>query len=118
MRHQAAPGQRQAEKEVTGGPVRVEGSPPPHIAAVEISAARQIKGLAICGIKSRFDSAYRGSRLSDTTSAGTLVHESRARREYQRNYTGVDEVHSVSYLPATFTTLFFLAASLLLGLIR
>jgi len=31
--------------------------------------------------------------------------------------TGVDEVHSVSYLPATFATLFFLAASLLLGLI-
>jgi hypothetical protein len=32
--------------------------------------------------------------------------------------TGVDEVNSVSYLPATFATLFFLAASLLLGLIR
>jgi len=27
-------------------------------------------------------------------------------------------VNPVSYLPATFTTLFFLAASLLLGLIR
>jgi hypothetical protein len=32
--------------------------------------------------------------------------------------TGVDEVSSVSYLPAAFTTLFFLAAGLLLGLIR
>jgi hypothetical protein len=32
--------------------------------------------------------------------------------------TGVDEVNSVSYLPAAFTTLFFLAAGLLLGLIR
>jgi hypothetical protein len=32
--------------------------------------------------------------------------------------TGVDEVNPVSYLPAAFTTLFFLAASLLLGLIR
>lgn len=32
--------------------------------------------------------------------------------------TGVDEVNAVSYLPATFATLFFLAASLLLGLIR
>jgi hypothetical protein len=32
--------------------------------------------------------------------------------------TGVDEVHSFSYLPATFTTLFLLAASLLLGLMR
>jgi hypothetical protein len=31
---------------------------------------------------------------------------------------GVVEVNSVSYLPAAFTTLFFLAASLLLGLIR
>jgi hypothetical protein len=28
---------------------------------------------------------------------------------------GIDEVTSFSYLPATFTTLFFLAASLLLG---
>jgi hypothetical protein len=32
--------------------------------------------------------------------------------------TGVHEVSSISYLPASFTTLFFLAASLLLGLIR
>jgi len=32
--------------------------------------------------------------------------------------TGVDEVSSISYLPQTFTTLFFLAASLLLGLMR
>ena len=31
---------------------------------------------------------------------------------------GVDEVNSVSYLPAAFTTLFFLAASLLLGLMQ
>jgi len=40
------------------------------------------------------------------------------RREKRLNATGVDEVNSVSYLPAAFTTLFFLAASLLLGLIR
>jgi hypothetical protein len=32
--------------------------------------------------------------------------------------TGADEVTSVSYLPATFTTLFFLAAALLLGLLQ
>jgi hypothetical protein len=32
--------------------------------------------------------------------------------------TGVDEVSSVSYLPTAFTTLFFLAAGLLLGVIR
>jgi len=31
---------------------------------------------------------------------------------------GFVEVNSISFLPATFTTLFFLAASLLLGLIR
>lgn len=36
----------------------------------------------------------------------------------RRTTTGVDEVSSISYLPQTFTTLFFLAASLLLGLIR
>jgi hypothetical protein len=35
-----------------------------------------------------------------------------------RHATGVDEVNSVSYLPATFTTLFILAAGLLLGVIR
>jgi hypothetical protein len=46
-----------------------------------------------------------------------LHDESRARCECA-TATGVDEVNSVSYLPATFTTLFFLAASLLLGLIR
>jgi len=39
------------------------------------------------------------------------------RREGQAN-TGTDEVTSISYLPATFTTLFFLAAALLLGLIQ
>jgi hypothetical protein len=32
--------------------------------------------------------------------------------------SGVDEVNSVSYLPAAFTTSFFLAASLLLGLMH
>jgi hypothetical protein len=32
--------------------------------------------------------------------------------------TGADEVNLISYLPATFTTLFVLAASLLLDLIR
>jgi hypothetical protein len=31
---------------------------------------------------------------------------------------GADEVNSISYLPQAFTTLFFLAASLLLGLMR
>jgi hypothetical protein len=56
--------------------------------------------------------ACRGRR-----SAARLHRESRARREAV-NTTGVDEVNCVSYLPATFTTLFFLAASLLLGLMR
>jgi hypothetical protein len=32
--------------------------------------------------------------------------------------TGADEVTSISYLPQTFATLFFIAASLLLGLMR
>ena len=32
--------------------------------------------------------------------------------------TGADEVTSISYLPATFTTLFFLAAGLLLGYLQ
>jgi len=42
--------------------------------------------------------------------------EPRARRGRKSTATGVDEVYSVSYLPATFTTLFSLAAGLLLGL--
>jgi hypothetical protein len=40
------------------------------------------------------------------------------RAQTRQPVTGVDEVSSVSYLPAAFTTLFFLAAGLLLGLIR
>jgi hypothetical protein len=38
------------------------------------------------------------------------------RRTFQD--TGADEVNSISYLPHAFTTLFFIAASLLLGLMR
>jgi len=42
----------------------------------------------------------------------------RSSRSAGRITTGVDEVtsSSISYLPATYTTLFMLAASLLLGL--
>jgi len=56
--------------------------------------------------------------LSAAPTAARLVPESRADAKNVSNATGVDEVNSVSYLPAAFTTLFFLAASLLLGLIR
>jgi len=58
--------------------------------------------------------------------AGPVAHRTRdgetrsriARKTRCATATGVDEVNSVSYLPAAFTTLFFLAAGLLLGLIR
>jgi hypothetical protein len=46
-----------------------------------------------------------------------LVHARQTRTKVS-TAPGVDEVHPVSYLPATFATLFFLAASLLLGLMR
>lgn len=38
------------------------------------------------------------------------------RRQQKRQARTGDNLNSISYLPATFTTLFFLAASLLLGL--
>jgi len=43
----------------------------------------------------------------------------RSQRSVRRDHTGADEVNSssIAYLPATFTTLFFLAANLLLGLL-
>ena len=61
--------------------------------------------------------AYGPARLPTARATVRLVPESRERRD-AATATGVDEVNSVSYLPAAFTTLFFLAASLLLGLIR
>jgi hypothetical protein len=45
--------------------------------------------------------------------AQSVLQETRADKN-----TGADEVTSISYLPATFTTLFFLAAGLLLGFIQ
>jgi hypothetical protein len=50
--------------------------------------------------------------------AAVRLAPNRARDATLPSTTGVDEVSSVSYLPAAFTTLFFLAAGLLLGLIR
>ena len=72
-------------------------------------------GLAICGNKSRFDRACWPDWLPATRRAARLEPN---RAKTRLKHTGVDEVNSVSYLPATFTTLFFLAASLLLGLMR
>jgi hypothetical protein len=62
--------------------------------------------------------------LPGLPSAATLLRESfqtraeRSSRSAGSQYHGVDEVTSSSifYLPATYTTLFLLAASLLLGL--
>ena len=82
------------------------------------NAARRISHLGASGQKSRFCAASRPARLSAAPTAARLVPESRADAKNVSNATGVDEVNSVSYLPAAFTTLFFLAASLLLGLIR
>jgi hypothetical protein len=47
------------------------------------------------------------------TSGLKRSQEAPGRNKHQE--MGIDEVTSFSYLPATFTTLFFLAASLLLG---
>jgi len=51
---------------------------------------------------------------------GIPIHHvsKRSQRSAQHQQYRGDEVSSISYLPQTFTTLFFLAASLLLGLIR
>jgi len=44
--------------------------------------------------------------------------EALAKKRRTSKNTGADEVNSISYLPQAFTTLFVLAASLLLGLMR
>ena len=75
----------------------------------------RIKDLEACGQKSRFDAARALTRLPPARLAARLMAE---RAQTRQPVTGVDEVSSVSYLPAAFTTLFFLAAGLLLGLIR
>jgi hypothetical protein len=80
-----------------------------------VNSLQEIMGLAICGNKSRFDRECSRSRLPATHRAARLLPN---RAKTRPKHTGVDEVNSVSYLPATFTTLFFLAASLLLGLMR
>jgi hypothetical protein len=53
------------------------------------------------------------SRCRSRTSGPKCSEEAPGRKK-----PGILEVTSFSYLPATFTTLFFLAASLLLGYIR
>jgi hypothetical protein len=76
-----------------------------------------------CGKKSRFQLACEATRLpyrggsGDTAGAVTTTLRS-AREEARHQLHRGDAVSSISYLPQAFTTLFFLAASLLLGLIR
>jgi hypothetical protein len=52
------------------------------------------------------------------TLARTKGFEALAKKRRIHTNTGADEVTSISYLPQTFATLFFIAASLLLGLMR
>jgi hypothetical protein len=84
--------------------------------------------LAICGKKSRFARTCGRHPVAATRQQpphSLANHPCAYRKRSQRSAgrsitTGVDEVssNSISYLPATFTTLFFLAASLLLGLMN
>jgi hypothetical protein len=90
----------------------------------EINDLRDAAGAPdICGKKSRFQLACEATRLpcrgasGDTASALTTTFRS-ARKEAPHKHQRGEEVSSISYLPQAFTTLFFLAASLLLGLIR
>jgi hypothetical protein len=48
----------------------------------------------------------------------TLVIRTARQEAANAKAPGADEVNSISYLPQAFTTLFFLAASLLLGLMH
>jgi hypothetical protein len=62
-------------------------------------------------------------RIPDHTARATYQQAARSARKKRRaarknGIRGFLEVTSISYLPATFTTLFFLAASLLLGYIQ
>jgi hypothetical protein len=77
------------------------------------------------GQKSRFAPAAKSAGLPEDLGAGHTRHVIKKTNGSQRSAgragqanTGADEVTSFSYLPATFTTLFFLAAALLLGLIQ
>jgi hypothetical protein len=62
-------------------------------------------------------------RTRDHTDPATYQQAARSARKKRRAATsrehrGFFEVTSISYLPTTFTTLFFLAAGLLLGYIQ
>jgi len=80
----------------------------------------------ICGKKSRFRAPTGVPGCTGRPAAATLSLESFQTRsetlikKRRAITTGVDEVtsNSIAYLPATYTTLFLLAASLLLGLMR
>ena len=101
-----------------GGPSRA-GAP-----AAKTPEIRSIKGLRLAGKSLGFSVAYGAARLPCCTAPGETAprHPTVLRNARQEapdaTTTGVDEVSSISYLPQTFTTLFFLAASLLLGLMR
>jgi hypothetical protein len=95
---------------------------------LQIKKVRATRGpRTIGGKKSRFDCAYGRARLRERACNGDthsriipdVFRNARQEASDTRQHRG-DEVtsSSISYLPATFTTLFFLAASLLLGLMR
>jgi hypothetical protein len=126
MRDQAARGKRQAEKVgVSRGRRGLEVVPnhletaKPLVSIVYSSFRRREQN----GQKSRFAGPAKSTGLPehlDPRHTRPAIKNRRLRalnkkREHQAN-TGADDVTSISYLPATFTTLFFLAAALLLGL--
>jgi len=83
------------------------------------------KGLRQNGKKSRFSCLRAAPRLLARrmgTHTGAITNgPNRSQEATGRKldeHRGSSEVTSISYLPTTFTTLFFLAASLLLGYIQ
>jgi hypothetical protein len=125
MRHQAARGQREAKK--VGVSRRRDGleAGSPVSRPLISSIYEQFPRLGQKGQKSRFIVAGKSTGLPDRIGSRHTRHsikysrpETLFKKRRAVTHTGADEVTSISYLPATFTTLFFLAAALLLGLIQ
>jgi len=74
---------------------------------------------------SRFAATAKSTGLPERIGSRHTAHsilktrpETLIKKRLAATHTGAEELTSISYLPATFTTLFFLAAALLLGLIQ
>jgi len=81
----------------------------------------QSRSYAQAGKSLVFSPVVAGPGCRRRAAAATLPHtvdEALAKKRRIQHNTGADEVNPISFLPHAFTTLFIIAASLLLGLTR